>query len=246
MPITDFTYTAYSQFINIIAQNGYTFTNYHNYKEVPNPCIMRHDVDFDIEKALKFARIETENNSIHSTYFVLINTNFYNSFSSTIKKMLKEMVIMGHEIGLHFDETCYPLSDQFSIIEYIQKEIALLEQIIESPVKTVSMHRPSQVTLESNIVITNVINSYSQTFFKDFKYISDSRHNWKEDVESIVSSKQYNKLHILTHPFWYTEQKESCRDKLFSFITTANQKRYEDVRSNFRNIDEFVHLEDIK
>jgi len=243
--ITDFTYTAYSQLINRIAESGYTFTNYHNYKEVQNPCIMRHDVDFDTEKAYEFARIEAENHAIHSTYFVLLNTNFYNVFSCSVNNIIKEMVIMGHEIGLHFDETCYPSSNQLTIVEHIQKEIALLEQIIESPVKTVSMHRPSQVTLESNIAIPNVINSYSQTFFKDFKYISDSRHNWKEDVEGIVTSKQYKKLHILTHPFWYTEKKESCRDKLFSFITAANKKRYNDMCNNFKNIDEFVHREDI-
>jgi hypothetical protein len=248
--ITDFTYIAYSQLINRITENGYTFTNYHDYKEVPKPCILCHDIDYDIEKALKLAKIEAENHSIQTTYFVLINTNFYNVFSNSINSVLKDMIKMGHEIGLHFDEMQYypPLINQkheLSIEELIKKEISLLEQILEQPVKAISMHRPSQFTLDSNIVIPGVANRYSQTFFKDFKYVSDSRHNWREDVESIVFYQQYEKLHILTHPFWYTEQKELCSNKLLSFITNANKERYEDMCNNFKEIDEFVKLEDI-
>jgi len=253
--ITDFTYVAYSQLINSITEEGYTFTNYHGYKGVPKPCILCHDVDYDMGKALKLANIEARNLSIHTTYFVLVNTDFYNVFSSSINSMLKEMILMGHEIGLHFDETRYTTpnvnnndldkTSELLLKENIKREIILLEQIIEKPVKAISMHRPSQFTLEANIDIPGVINRYSQTFFNDFKYVSDSRHNWREDVESIVSSQQYEKLHILTHPFWYTEQKETCRDKLFSFITFANKKRYDDMCSNFRDIDEFVHREEI-
>jgi len=250
LTITDFTYASYSQLINSITENGYTFTNYHDYKKVSKPCILCHDLDYDMGKALKFAKIEAENHSIYATYFVMLNTNFYNVFSSSVNSMLKEMIIMGHEIGLHFDETCYipPHQHTFQtneLIEHIKREIKLLEQIIEQPINAISMHRPSQFTLEANIVIPGVINRYSQTFFNDFKYVSDSRHNWRENVESIVSSQQYEKLHILTHPFWYTEKKESCRDKLISFITAANQKRYEDMCSNFRDINDFVHLEEI-
>jgi len=248
--ITDFTYAAYSQLISDIIVNGYTFTNYHDYNKITKPCILCHDIDYDMEKALKFAKIESESFSIHTTYFVMLNTNFYNVFSNSILSMLKEMIIMGHEIGLHFDETCYypphnNIDYDCDLKEHIKKEINLLEQIIEQPVKAISMHRPSKFTLEANIVIPGVVNRYSQTFFKDFKYVSDSRHNWREDVESIVSSQQYEKLHILTHPFWYTEQKESCRDKLFSFIKTANQERFDDMCNNFRDIDEFVHREEI-
>jgi hypothetical protein len=241
MPITDFTYNAYSQLLHSIAENSYIFTNYHDYETVSNPCILCHDVDYDMGKALKLAKLEAETLSIHSTYFVMLNTNFYNVFSSSINAMLKDIITMGHEIGLHFDETCYPPPPPPSLEERIINEISLLEQIIEYPVRTVSMHRPSRETIDANIVIPGVVNRYSQVFFNEFKYLSDSRHNWREDVESIVSSKQSKKLHILTHPFWYTEKKESCRDKLLSFITDANRKRYDDMRDNFRDIDEFVN-----
>ena len=245
MSIYDFTYSSYSQLISNIVKNGYTFTNYHQHENVVNPCIICHDVDFDVEKALNLAKFEIDKHSLQTTYFILINTDFYNVFSNTVNQMIKEMIKMGHEIGLHFDETCYP-SHCLSIVEHIKKEITLLEQIIEHPVKAVSMHRPSKTTLEANLVIPCAVNRYSKLFFNDFKYLSDSRHNWKEDVESIVFSKQYSKLHISTHPIWFTEQKESCKDKLISFVNSANMKRYESMNNNFSNLDKILYLDDVR
>jgi hypothetical protein len=102
------------------------------------------------------------------------------------------------------------------------------------------MHRPSKTTLESDLVIPGVINSYSQQFFKKFKYVSDSRHAWREDVEGIISLGKHEMLHVLTHPFWYTEKIESCRNKLFNFIATGNKVRYNSMNSNFKNLNEFI------
>jgi hypothetical protein len=108
------------------------------------------------------------------------------------------------------------------------------------------MHRPSQNILEANIDIPNVVNSYNHIFFKDFKYISDSRHHWRENADEIVSSKQHQKLHILTHPFWYNEKEETCREKLLKFIKNANIERYENMLDNFRNLNEFVIAGDVE
>ena len=254
MPITDFTYTGYLQLINYITDQGYNITNYHEYQNISNPCILCHDIDFDVDKALILAKIEAETLSVCSTYFILINTNFYNVFSNSINNKIKEIINMGHEIGLHFDETCYQslsyseknMYESSKILIYIKKEISMLEQIIEKPVKTFSMHRPSKFILDENIVIPNVINRYSKIFLNDFKYISDSRHNWREDAESIVLSKKHEKLHILTHPFWYTDKKESCRIKLLRFIINARKDRYFEMSDNFRQLDEFVKLKDIE
>ena len=246
MPINDFTYSSYSQLLANIAKSGYTFTNYHDYEKVSNPCILCHDVDFDMGKAYKLANIEVEAQyPIYTTYFILINTNFYNVFSSTVNSIIKKIIKMGHEIGLHFDETFYSEPTPSQMEKHIQKEVTLLEQIIEEPVRSVSMHRPSKLTLEANISIPGVINRYSKIFFNEFKYLSDSRHTWREDVESIVSMKRHNKLHILTHPFWYTEGEMSCKEKLSSFINDANLRRYDEMNKNFSNLNEFFHEDEV-
>jgi hypothetical protein len=249
MAIFDFTYTSYGEFLKFISESGYTFTDYHNFAGVSNPCILRHDIDYDIRKAFEFAKFETKkftaSKQIYATYFVLLTSPFYNVLSHTVIKTLKEMISMGHEIGLHFDETQYLLPPN-EMIGCVQKELNILEQILEHPVTVVSMHRPSQTTLRADIGIPGVINSYSQIFFKEFKYISDSRHHWQENVEDIVASKEYKKLQILTHPFWYTEVITSCKDKLFSFISSGSLTRYYGMNDNFKNLDEFVQRNEIE
>ena len=50
-----FTYKYYDMIINKISQKGYSFTNYHKYNEIERPCIIKHDVDYDILKAKDFA-----------------------------------------------------------------------------------------------------------------------------------------------------------------------------------------------
>jgi hypothetical protein len=249
MAIFDFTYTSYGEFLKLISESGYAFTDYYNYTRVNNPCILRHDIDYDIMKAFEFAKFETKiftfSQQVHATYFVLLTSPFYNVLSHTVIKTLKEIINMGHEIGLHFDATQY-LSPSNGIIGCVRKELSILEQILERPVTVVSLHRPSQTALKADVAIPGVINSYSQIFFKEFKYISDSRHHWQENVENIVASKEYKKLQILTHPFWYTEMITSCRDKLFSFISSGNLARYYGMNDNFKNLDEFVQRNEIE
>jgi hypothetical protein len=255
MNIFDFTYANYKKLLAMIKDQGYFIGNYHNYTNSETVCILRHDIDFDVEKALRMAEFEAEM-GVKSAYFVLLNTNFYNVCASDILKMLKEILVLGHEIGLHYDESqCMQYSIEGDIatnscylegiLKDIQKETHLLEQIIERPVTTISMHRPSRFILDANLQIPNTVNSYDKEFFYHFKYLSDSRHNWREDVEAAVLAGEYKKLHILTHPFWYTETKETCRDKLYEFITKANRQRYHEMSINFKDIEEFIKYEEI-
>lgn len=103
------------------------------------------------------------------------------------------------------------------------------------------MHRPSKEFLEMNLEIPNVINSYQKKFFKDFKYVSDSRMFWRENIEEIIEKDDYNKLHILTHPFWYSNnQNESMKEKLISYIKNGIDSRYDFLNENFRNLEEVI------
>jgi len=237
MSIRDFTYNSYIELLNLIIDNGYSVSNYHTYNSIKNLCIIRHDIDYDIEKAVKLAKVEASftKSKVHSTYFVLLTSNLYNTFEKSNIKYLKQIISYGHEIGLHFDETNYfnstpPLNNYYEkIIEYIIKEKSILEQIIESPISSVSMHNPSKYILDLNLEIPGIVNSYSNLFFKEFKYLSDSWHNWRENAEDVISSKKFEKIHLLTHPIWYTDTKNSMRNKLFDFVSTRNQKVYDEI-----------------
>lgn len=105
------------------------------------------------------------------------------------------------------------------------------------------MHRPSKWILENDIQFKNIINSYSKEFLHEFKYLSDSRMHWREDVLGIIKAEVYDKLHILTHPFWYSEEKGDIKERISGFIKDANRERYYQMKDNIRDIEE-VFLED--
>jgi hypothetical protein len=233
MSIQDFTYNSYCNLLELIIDNGYTISNYHTHSSYENTCILRHDIDNDPGKAEKLAEIEIsfKKAEIRSTYFVLLTSNFYNIFDKSNLKHLKKIISYGHEIGLHFDETQYfypSPPDYEQMAEHIIKEKSILEHIIEVPVTSFSFHVPSKNTLESDIKLPGMVNSYSHLFFKEFKYLSDSWHRWREDAEGIIKSKKFNKIHLLTHSFWYTEFQNSMHNKLFDFFSAWNKRVYDE------------------
>lgn len=112
----EFTYEAYERLIKGIIDNGYQITNYHLYKKVKCPCILRHDVDMDLKKAAEFAEFESKielKKRVKATYFVLLTSDFYNLYSKENIHLLKDILLCGHEIGLHFDEKKYTLEEDF-------------------------------------------------------------------------------------------------------------------------------------
>ena len=231
----EFTYAAYGKLIALLREKGYSFSNYENYKQHDKVVILRHDVDMDLQKALELARYESSL-GVHSTYYILISSDFYNAFSKKNVDLINEISNLGHDIGLHFDEEKY--KDSADMILELEREVDLLESFINQKINSVSMHRPSQKTLDDDWIIRggNVINSYSKVFFHDFKYVSDSRCNWREDIYEIVNSGKYERLHILTHPIWYNQKERSTKQILSDFIKRAQTMRYITLDQNFRDL----------
>lgn len=201
--------------------------------------LLRHDVDYSLEKAIEIAKIEREMN-MKSTYFILVSSDFYNVFSKKSISFIQNIIELGHEIGLHFDEKKYVINNINDIKKEIYNEIEILSQLINSEINTVSMHRPSQYLLNQNLDLGKVINSYSQAYFKEMKYISDSRMNWREDPFYNISSSDIKKLHILTHPFWYSDKPETMDYKLKLFINEAKNERFETLKNNITDLNKII------
>ena len=234
-----FTFDSYKNLIQAIRESGYQFADYHNFNNFENPCILRHDIDYSLERALNFARLE-EDLSVKSTYFVLVTSDFYNPLSNKSRTIIKTIKKYGHEIGLHFDEVSYKELNKESIVDAIKKECSILQEIIEDKVTTVSMHRPSKWVLEADLQIPEIVNSYGKCFFHDFKYVSDSRMRWREDVMKYVTEKTYPKLHILTHAFWYGKKQLSVQDVLEDYLASSRMDRYKILDENFTDLSSII------
>ncbi len=240
----EFTYAAYRDLITLLRNEGYRFCGYFDHEGNDKRVILRHDIDYSVEQAVKLAKVEQEM-GVKSTYFVLLRTDFYNPASKRTLDLLRQIRDMGHEVGLHFDEVAYRDCDPAELGEWIRVEAALLSEICQSPVRCFSMHRPNQLTLEKDLQVKGLVNSYGQEFFRDFKYLSDSRRNWREPVLDIIRSGAYDKLHILTHAFWYGDQEETISDAVGRFVRSANLERYDQMAENIRSIEDILHRSEV-
>lgn len=240
----EFTFDAYKTLIKTSLEKGYNISSYSNVDNHERTIILRHDIDFSPQKALEIAEIEHEI-GVKSTYFVLLSTEFYNVFSKKTTEIFTGIIDMGHQIGLHFDEQKYNVKSIDQLKEIVSLEAQILEKALDTSIGVVSMHRPSKIILDSNIEFEGLINSYSEKYFKDMKYVSDSRMYWREDVMNIISCRTHDKIHILTHPFWYAHKPEDTRKKLLHFINDVKIDRYDSMNNNFRNLIEYIKREEI-
>lgn len=238
MTMPKFTYESYRHLLNTLKVQGYLCSKYDNYTNAEKSVILRHDVDLSIEKAYKFAEIESRI-GLTSTYFFLISTDFYNISSKKNRELIGRMHQMGHSIGLHYDEQAYT-SSNVDIINNVQKEAKLLSNILGIEINLVSMHRPSKDLLQQNIEIPGLINSYSMEFFSEMKYISDSRRYWRENPYLSICSGEALKLHLLVHPFWYNDCELSIEQSIQNFLQEAKADRLRSLENNISDLKKII------
>lgn len=153
----EFTYTAYGGLLERLYERGYKFANYKNWSEYDRCVILRHDIDYTLDKAVRMAKMETSiiEGEISATYFVLLTSDFYNVFSKRSLEKIKKIVECGHNIGLHFDEARYEkmFHEPDKLCEKILHEVNVLSEETGVDIDTVSMHRPSKVMLDADLKI---------------------------------------------------------------------------------------------
>jgi len=231
--ICNFTLKHYEEICNIIAKSQYKICFFNDCSsDYRNILILRHDVDQSLDQSIKIAKIENKYN-IKSTFFIWLRSPFYNIFEKKYSDIIYEIASLGHQIGLHFDESSYIINSEVDFNKFIEKEINLIQTYFNINIFAVSMHRPSKWILDNNIQLDNYINTYSKIYFKDFKYISDSKRQWKEGcICNKININKYNKLHILIHPFWWVEKDISFDQRIYDYIRDKANKLETDLENN--------------
>lgn len=240
-----FTYDAYCALIDLLKHHGYPIVGYKEALECPRCAILRHDVDTSLEKAAEMAVIEGDM-GVKASYFILLTTDFYNAASARSQKAIDRILAAGHEVGLHLDETLYKGYTQEQMISAVLREKNILSDICKQEITTISLHRPSVGMLNSDFHIPGMLNVYGNTFFRQFKYVSDSRRNWREPVVDVINSGAYDRLHILTHPFWYHSQEKGLGDTVRDFVNSANRERYDSFRQNITDLGSIMRESEVR
>lgn len=189
----------------------YISTTYHN-------IILRHDIDLSLEYAFEMAEIEAKE-YIYSTYYVMLDGQFYNTLTPRNIDCLQKINNMGHEIGLHFDTSKY---------QNISHQIKILESIIDDKVYSIAQHNPVNVGFVKNN-IENIIDAYSLiSHISNLEYISDSGMVWRDYTFEEGLDLRKN-LYLLAHPISWL----NSRNDLISIIKEVKSKEIENQKESF-------------
>ncbi|AVQ38363.1 hypothetical protein C7M56_06565 [Clostridium botulinum] len=224
-----FTYESYK---NLIVQMK-NENEVYNFKTIPSYCksgiILRHDVDFDIEKAYILSQIE-KNNNVTSTYFILTTSDLYNPNSLKNSNLLREIDNNGFEIGLHFDPSIYGYMTNSELTKKVHYECSILENIIGKNIESISLHCPS--IHNKYPFLKQYKNAYSKDFFNPDLYISDSCKNFRgKNIFSFIKKNNNNLIQVLFHPIHFSQNNND-------YITTFSNI----FKEKINNFDEYMRL----
>jgi len=234
-----FTAPGYAAILRRFREMGYVVCNFETAQPDMRHLVLRHDIDMSVQAALPIAAIESDF-GLTASYFVLLRSELYNPFSSENIRDLRQIMEMGHEVGLHFDASLYP-AEREPLEREASRECTILEALLEKPVRTISFHRPARALLGLPGRIGGRRHTYEPYFFRDMGYCSDSRGEWTYghplDHPAIEKSRA---LQLLTHPIWWSGNEvvsqvdrlnllRSSQDQAFAEALAANCEPYRSV-----------------
>ena len=197
--------------------------------------VLRHDVEFSLDRAFAMAQIEHEE-GVSSTYFVQLTNNSYNALSMQNREKMQLMSKMGHKIGLHYHLN--GITDPLKTRDGIRDQIRIMSEMCDIHVDRFSIHRPVREVYYNSIPIDGIINAYAPEFFTlteegqpidektlEVKYIADSRHRWNYGYPDLDTIKRNKKIQLLIHPDFWSETGFDAREN-FRHLILENTESY--------------------
>lgn len=178
--------------------------------------VLRHDIDLCPESALKMAKIEFEYN-ICSTYFVWLQSPFYNALCKRNILIFNNIQSMGHKIGLHIQ-----CKNKSSTTEEIMVQFELLNKLFGITTKFMSFHKPNKELVgHSDNIAEGILSAYAYKYIKEYKYISDSGGEWRDECLCHILGKKNKKIQALIHPVWWNS---NSKKDFFIQLVKQNEK----------------------
>jgi len=194
--------------------------------------VLRHDIDFAPRYSLEMAELEHAA-GVASTFFVLVDGQFYNPLQSEVVRQIRRIHSLGHEIGLHFAVSSAVDAD-------VGKEVAFRLEVLSAiagvSVRSFSQHDPVNagfVSVELPPGHDACVDASRVIRDNDLLYVSDSAMMWRRYTFETALDEGRN-LCLLAHPHsWLHPQ-----DDYVAMIREFESREVQEVTERF---DTFVN-----
>lgn len=214
--LSEFGPLEYERILTGLINDGYSFVNLAGINSDLPHVFLRHDIDLCPARALEIAQREAAI-GVKATYYFLVSTNLYSVASAGVRRVMQEIVGLGHEIGLHFDVEQYS-QEAVSLDAVAERECEILALCSGAQIESISFHRPTPQFLNRQELIAGRRHCYEPSFFSHIGYISDSNGGWHHGHPlDHPAVRERRAIQLLTHPIWW------CNDVQQSAVATIEQ-----------------------
>ena len=194
----------YSAFLAKAQERGFSFVRFQDFLPGAPPLprryiALRHDIDFAPNYSLEMAEMEHAA-GVTSTFFVLVDGQFYNPLQNEVIRQLRRIHSLGHEIGLHF--ALSSAVDPDDIGKEVAFRMEVLSAIAAAPVRSFSQHDP----VNAGFVAVRLppghpacVDASRAIRDQDLLYVSDSAMMWRRYTFETALDEERN-LCLLAHP----------------------------------------------
>ena len=193
----------YLDFLAKAKDRGFAFVRFRDFLPGAAPLpehyiALRHDIDFAPEHSLEMAELE-QAQGVASTFFVLVDGQFYDPLESAIVRQLRGIRELGHEIGLHFAVSSAVHADLGQEVAF---RMRLLGEIVGGPVRSFSQHDPVNAGFAAIVLPAGEpdgVDAYRTVQERNLLYVSDSAMMWRRHTFETALDEGRN-LCLLAHP----------------------------------------------
>jgi hypothetical protein len=239
--LPDFSLDSYARLISSLGDAGYGFAPISAMgARVTGPTVhLRHDVDLHLLHVDRIAEREAAL-GVSATYYIAL-TQPYNVHGAENVAILRRLTELGHDLGLHYDLTCYP-TDIGAASERLAWEVSVLEEVAGTTVQSICMHQPH--TGHENLFAgcDRWLNPHDPRLDADLMYVSDSCRAWRdESLLRCLGDEPPRRVMLNTHPELWLDGTIVGRERYLEDVVLHNvaaaQQRYiaETVRAAWRN-----------
>jgi hypothetical protein len=216
--------SAYRALLETALAAGYAFRAFDDPEldALPRVCLLRHDVDADPGAALELARVEA-GLGVHATYFFTLRSPLYNVAGRANVRLVREILGLGHWLGLHFDVAFDPGGAR-TREDWIEVERRCLADLFETKVAAVSFHQPGAVADAGSIRPRGLVSAFD---LPGFAYHSDAnKADAIGELPALLRSGAEPRIQLLVHPLWWTSDDGSeTTEALWERAILANLER---------------------